>query len=166
MSLDDLDKKLIQYLSIGTGSYEELARLCNVTRNTVYRRIAALENKGIIKNTIGCVINLDQLDISPVCIEARIAQSEQGNALNLLASHLNVRLLWRTYGDYDLHLVAFCQKGNEGQTIQGLRALLEKLNATHICASIGFVWKKMDLTPFGEQTQIKANAAQMIENKH
>jgi DNA-binding Lrp family transcriptional regulator len=165
-SLDDLDKKLIQYLSVGTGSYEELARLCNVTRNTVYRRIAALENKGIIKNTIGCIINLDQLNISPVCIEARIAQSEQGNALNLLASHLNVRMLWRTYGDYDLHLVAFCQKGSEGQTIQGVRTLLEELNATNISVSIGFVWEKMDLTPFGDRTKIKNNLTEIIENKN
>ena len=67
-----------------------------------------------------------------MCIEARIAQSKQDKALNLLAAHLNVRLLWRTHGDYDLHLIAFYAKGKEGRTIQGLTALLEKLNATNI----------------------------------
>jgi DNA-binding Lrp family transcriptional regulator len=162
MTLDDLDKKLVQYLSVGTASYEELARLCNVTRNTVYRRIAALENKGIIRNTIRCTINLDQLDISPVCIGAKIAQSEQDKALNLLAAHLNVRLLWRTYGDHNLELVAFCQKGNEGQTIQSVRTILEELNATNICISVGFAWEKMDLTPFDNKMQIEAKMNQIL----
>ena len=166
MFLDDLDKKMLQYLSVGTCSYEELARLCNVTRNTVYRRISALENKGIIKNVLNCIVNLEQLDISPVCIGARIAQSEQDKALNLLAAHSSVRLLWRTYGDYDFHLIAFCAKGKEGHTIQGLRTLLEKLNATNISVSIGFVWEKMDLTPFGEHTQIIDNSSLIVENKY
>lgn len=68
MSVDDLDKKLLQYLSTGTNSYVELARVCKVTRNTIYRRIASLENKGIIKNTIRCIINLDQIDIAPYAL--------------------------------------------------------------------------------------------------
>jgi DNA-binding Lrp family transcriptional regulator len=166
MTLDDLDKKLLRYLSVGMGSYEELAHLCNVTRNTVYRRIAALENRGIIKNVIQCTINLGQLDITAVCIGARISQLEQDKAINLLASHMKVRLLWRAYGDLDLTLVAFCQKGAEGQTIQSVRTILEELNATNISVSVGFVWEKMDLSPFDDETEIKAITTQMIERKH
>ncbi|MGD0645783.1 MAG: hypothetical protein ABSA75_12835 [Candidatus Bathyarchaeia archaeon] len=35
IALDYLDRKIIQYLSSGINSYEELARICGVTRNTV-----------------------------------------------------------------------------------------------------------------------------------
>jgi DNA-binding Lrp family transcriptional regulator len=64
MIVDDLDKRLLQHLSSGISSYEELARNCNVTRNTVYRRIAVLERKGIIKKTVRSIIDYNQLEIA------------------------------------------------------------------------------------------------------
>ena len=45
MAPNYLDRKIIQYLSTGINSYQELARICGVTRNTVYRRIAPLKIK-------------------------------------------------------------------------------------------------------------------------
>ena len=98
-TLDDLDKKILQNLSVGTSSYEELAKTCNVSRNTVYRRIASLENKGIIKSVLQCSINLEELDITPITIGAKILQSEQEKAVRLLSANSHVRLLLRTYGD-------------------------------------------------------------------
>ncbi len=145
MPLDDLDKKILQYLSSGTCSYEELARACNVTRNTIYRRIASLENRGIIKNTISCIINLDQLDITPVCISVKMPQADQEKACHILSAHKNVRLLLRTYGDYDLVIFAFSPKGDEGKIIQSITATLEDLKATKLSIAVGFVWEKTDL---------------------
>lgn len=155
MVLDPLDRKIIQFLSSGTSSYEELARTCNVTRNTVYRRIAALENKGIIRNTLSCVVNLEQMDITPVIIGVKISQTNLDKVINLLSTNRSVRFLWRTYGDHNLTLVAFCAKGREGEIIQGIRGILEELNAERICISIGFVWEKMNYSPFDDQSQIE-----------
>jgi DNA-binding Lrp family transcriptional regulator len=167
MTLDDLDKKILQYLSAGTSSYEELARTCNVTRNTVYRRIAALENKGIIKNTLHCVINLEQMDITPVTIGVTIPRVKEDKAINLLATNKNVRFLWRTYGDHNLTLVAFCPKGKEGDIIQDIRGVLEELNAQAIHVSVGFVWEKMNYSPFDDdQSEVEEKITQIIENRY
>jgi DNA-binding Lrp family transcriptional regulator len=154
-----LDKKILRNLSVGTSSYEELARTCNVSRNTVYRRIAALESKGIIKNIIQCSINLEQLDITPITIGAKILQSEQEKAVRLLAVNRNVRLLMRTYGDSNVTMIVFCSKGKEGEIIQRMNLILEECNATCVNVSVGISWEKMDLTPFDDriesETEIK-----------
>ena len=142
-----MDKKILRNLSVGTSSYEELARTCNVSRNTVYRRIAALESKGIIKNIIQCSINLEQLDITPITIGAKILQSEQEKAVRLLAVNRNVTM------------IVFCSKGKEGEIIQRMNLILEECNATCVNVSVGISWEKMDLTPFDDriesETEIK-----------
>ena len=154
-ALDHLDRKIIQYLTSGINSYQELARTCGITRNTVYRRIAALENKGVIKNTLRCIVNLEQMDITPVTIGVTIQQTNIDKAINLLRINRNIRFLWRTYGEHNLTIVAFCPKGREGNTIQDIKAILEELTTEHICVSVGYVWEKMDYTPFGDQLEIE-----------
>jgi DNA-binding Lrp family transcriptional regulator len=151
-TLDVLDKKILQNLSVGTSSYEELAKTCNVSRNTVYRRIAALENKGIIKNIIQCSINLEQLDITPITIGAKILQAEQEKAVRLLSVNSHVRLLMRTYGDSNVSMILFCSKGKEGEIIQRINLILEECNATCVNVSVGISWEKMDLTPFDDKS--------------
>jgi DNA-binding Lrp family transcriptional regulator len=165
MALDDLDRRLVQYLSAGTSSYQELANTCGVTRNTIYRRIAALEKRGVIENTLHCVINLEQMDITPVTIGIRIQQVNQNEAINLLKKNHNVRFLWRTYGEHNLTLVAFCPKGAEGVIIQDIRAVLEDLAAEHICVSVGFSWEKMNYSPFDDKTEIEMKITAIRENR-
>jgi DNA-binding Lrp family transcriptional regulator len=148
MFFDELDRKIIQHLSVGTSSYEELAHQCNVTRNTVYRRISILEERGVIKNTLHCTLNLEQIGITTVNIGAKILQLNQDKAVKQLSKNKNVKLLWRTYGDHNLMLVAFCSKGCEGQTIQELKTVLEDLGAEHLCVSVGYCWEKTDFSPF------------------
>ena len=157
---------MLQYLSTGTSSYVELARLCRVTRNTVYRRIASLENRGIIKNTIRCIINLDQIEITPICIGVTIAQNDQDKAFNLLAAHKNVKLLWRTFGDHNIALLALCPKGKEGEVINSIKAILEELNVSQMCVSVGFMWEKTDFTPFEDQEGIEEKITQIIESSY
>ena len=67
-----------------------------------------------------------------MCIGVRIAQAEEDKAFRLLAAHRNVKFLWRTFGDCNISLVAFCPKGGEGEVIQGIRTILEAVNATQI----------------------------------
>jgi DNA-binding Lrp family transcriptional regulator len=144
--LDDLDKKILQQLSIGICSYEDLANQCKVTRNTVYRRIALMEDKGIIKNTTSCIINLDQLDIIPISIAVKINSSEINTACKVLASYKSVRLLFRSFGDYNLNIIAFSQKGDEGKIIQTINRILEDFSINDIKVSVGFIWEKIDLS--------------------
>lgn len=150
MAFDNLDKKIIQCLSAGTCSYEELARQCNVTRNTVYRRIALLEEKGIIKNTLRCIINLEQMDITVVNLGVKIPLISQDRAVALLSINKHVRFLWRSYGDHNLTLIAFCSKGKEGEVINELRSVLENFGGEDFTISVGYVWEKMNIAPFEE----------------
>jgi len=150
--LDDLDKRILQILSSGANSYEEMAQLCNVTRNTVYRHIASLENRGIIKNTVTCVVNLDKLNISPLIVGAKVPEEKCERIVALLAAHNSVKYLWKTFGDYNLNLVLFCSKGEEGFTLAHIRGILEESGSTEIKISVGFEWVKVDYSPFAEET--------------
>jgi DNA-binding Lrp family transcriptional regulator len=165
MPLDELDRQLIKQLSSGINSYEELARICGVTRNTVYRRIAALENSGIIKNTIRCAINLDKLGVVPICMGLRISQHEMDRAFNLLSAHKKIRLLWRSYGDHNVELVAFVQKGEEGETIHSIKAILECFEISNLDVSVGFVWEKSDFESFEGPPEIEKNIEEMLEKQ-
>ena len=164
--MDDLDKRIIQYLSLGTNSYQELACNCNVTRNTIYRRIASLEKGGVIKNTISCIINLDKIDVIPIIIGAKIEEQRRDKILNLLAINGGVRFLWKTFGDHNVSMVAFCSKGEEGEIIHEIKGLLEEYGAVNICVSVGFEWEKMNYSPFDKQPEIEARITQIIENRY
>jgi DNA-binding Lrp family transcriptional regulator len=165
MTLDDLDRKILQYLTSGISSYEELARTCDVTRNTVYRRIATLERNGIIKNTIKCNVNLELLDITPIFIGIKVTQTELNKACQALSSHRNVRLLLRSYGNHNLNLIAFCLKGKEGRVIQSITAILETCNATDIDISVGFIWEKSDLTTIEDQFDVDGQFNHIIKEQ-
>lgn len=108
---------------------------------------------------------MDQIDITPICIGVTIAQTEQEKAFNLLAAHKNVKLLWRTYGEHNIALVALCPKGEEGKAINSIKAILEQLDVTEMCVSVGFAWEKTDFTPFDVQDEIEEKIAQILENK-
>lgn len=148
MNVDVLDKKILQYLSSGISSYENLARDCGVTRNTVYRRIALLEKKGIIKRIVHSLLNYDQLDIAMLCIGAAVAEAEQEEASALLRNNKYVKLLWRTFGRNNIMLVVFCPKGHEGEVIHSLTKILEGFGATMVDVSVGFKLDKLDFSPF------------------
>jgi DNA-binding Lrp family transcriptional regulator len=166
VSVDNLDKKILQLLSKGANSYQEIAQLCDVTRNTVYRHIASLENRGVIKNTISCIINLDKIDIIPIIIGAKIEEHRRDKILNLLAINRGVRFLWKTFGDHNISMVVFCSKGEEGDLIHEIKGLLEEYGAVNICISVGFEWEKMNYSPFDNQTEIEEKITQIITNRY
>jgi DNA-binding Lrp family transcriptional regulator len=155
LALDELDKKIIRYLSHGISSYEDLAQHCEVTRNTVYRRIAALERQMIIKNTTRCIVNLEQLNLSAICIAATVSPNNLSNACQELSKHKNVRLLLRSFGDHNLNLIAFCNKGNEGELIQSLTKIFESYNISALDISVGFTWEKTDLNSIEDQSALE-----------
>jgi len=101
-----------------------------------------------------------------VCIGVTISQADQDEAFNLLAAHRKVKLLWRTYGEHNLSMVALCPKGGEGEVINSVKAILEKLDVSSIAVSVGFVWEKSDFTPFDESVGIEERIAQVIQKKY
>jgi DNA-binding Lrp family transcriptional regulator len=155
MTVDKLDMTLLKFLSTGINSYEELARKCKVTRNTVYRRIAALEKSNIITNVIRCTVNFENLDITSVIITATLPTSKAEEAVCLLSAHPKVRFLWRTYGDQNIALIAFCLKGEEGQLIDDLKRILEEKNCSQFHVSTGYTWEKSEISPFDAEPDIE-----------
>ncbi len=167
MVLDELDKQLLQHLSAGISSYEDLARNCYVTRNTVYRRIAFLEKKGIIKRIVRSVLDYDQLDIAMLCIGANVAEAEQEEASALLQDNKYVKFLWRTFGRNNIVLVVFCSKGSEGEVIHSLTEILEEFGAKTVDVSVGFKLDKMDFSPFPEELEREEEPLlQLAESRH
>ncbi len=152
-NLDQLDKRIIQHLSEGISSYEELARECNVTRNTVYRRMTTLEKKGIMRKITHATINYDKLDIATINIALNVPQKNQEEILNSLKKHNNIKFLYKTYGSHNVIIIALCDKGREGQTINEIKAIIEKFNIFQINISVSFSSIKMDFTPFADETE-------------
>jgi DNA-binding Lrp family transcriptional regulator len=151
MNLDSLDKNIVQCLSQGVYSYEQLAEKCNVTRNTKYRRITALEQQGILRNLTKCTVNYDKLNLSILCISAKITHANKEQAYANLKANPYVKLLWRCYGNHaNTLIVLFCPKGNEGQVIQDITAILEDYHAENVQTMVGFTWEKLDFSPFAE----------------
>lgn len=67
-SVDDLDRKIIHYICTGFYSYADLAKLCKVGRNTIYRRVKRLEETHIIKRKLSALPNFKKLNLSAVIV--------------------------------------------------------------------------------------------------
>jgi DNA-binding Lrp family transcriptional regulator len=151
-TIDDLDKQILQQMSKGISSYEELAQDCNVTRSTVYRRVTSLEKRGLIHRITRTIVDYEQLGIVTICFASKMSQANQKRAFTALKSHKKVKLLWRTYGDHNLIFLVFCERGDEGEIISEMKTLLEKHGATDVNVSVGFAWEKTDFSPFSDET--------------
>jgi len=148
--LDELDKKIILHFSRGVYSYSELAEKCGVGRNTIYRRVNRLEAEDVIDKKVRAIPNFTKLNLSAICVMMDIAQSEASKVIGFLKNQAQVKLLWRTFGAYNLTTVIICSKGEEGRCISNLREILEKMKVTvnKFEASISFTWEKIDFAPF------------------
>ena len=142
-------KKILHYLSIGANSYDELAKLCNVTRSTVYRRIRKLEKEKIIVHKMKFAVDITKLDITPLAVGINIANRDEEQAIQVLKDLPEISYLWRTYGAHNIALLAMCKKGEEGQLIHDIRKSLQKLDVTAIDTCVGFIWEKADMTLTG-----------------
>ena len=149
MFIDKLDEKILHYLSIGANSYDELAKLCNVTRSTVYKRIRKLEKEKIIVHKMKFAVDITKLDITPLAVGINIANRDEEQAIQVLKDLPEISYLWRTYGAHNIALLAMCKKGEEGQLIHDIRKSLQKLDVTAIDTCVGFIWEKADMTLTG-----------------
>ena len=148
VTLDELDKRIIQSMSRGVYSYDELAEKLQVTRSTIYRRISRLEEMHIISRQIMGVPDYTRLGLSAIVVGLNIAHEDAAAAADLLVRQDNIKLVWTTYGKHDLIVILVCEKGCEGQAIFDFREKLAKLRVTGFDISIGFSWGKVDLSPY------------------
>lgn len=148
--LDDLDRKIVYYLSQGVHSYNDLSKLSNVGRNTIYRRIDKLEEIGIISRRIMAIPNFEKLNLSAIIVGINIKSQTFEKAIAFLKKQDYIKFLWRTYGTHDVVFMMLCDKGNEGRCIYHLKSALENLNidVINFDTSTSFSWEKIELSPF------------------
>jgi DNA-binding Lrp family transcriptional regulator len=147
-SIDELDKKIIQEMGRGINSYEALAQKCNVTRSTIYRRVTKLEEMKVITRQTRVVPDFEKLNRIALAVGISVAQKDEQKIIDALKRSDDIKMMWRTYGAHNLILITFCSKGDEGNKIDKLRAILEEYPVKSIDICVGFGWEKMDLTPF------------------
>jgi len=148
--VDDTDQKIIRYICTGVYSYEELAKLCNASRNTIYRRISKLEKMGVVTRKIMAFPDFEKLNLSAVIIGMNVSPKHLDKLVNFLKKQHQVKFLWKTYGTHDLVLSIICDKGDVGTCIYNLKNALEKLEIepVKLDSSTSVSWEKIDLSPY------------------
>jgi DNA-binding Lrp family transcriptional regulator len=148
--LDKLDRKILQYVCGGIYSYEELGKLCNAGRNTIYRRIDRLEKLDIITRKIVAYPNYEKLNLSAVVIGLNVNTVDLDRAIDFLKKQNHIKFLWKTYGTHDIILMLVCNKGEVGKCIYELKKSLENsgIHLNRIDSSTSISWDKIDLNPF------------------
>jgi DNA-binding Lrp family transcriptional regulator len=146
--LDELDKQILNYLSNGVYSYDDLAKSLNVTRGTIYRRMAKLEEEQIIKKKIIAIPNYAKLGVSAIFLGVDCNYEDIDRLLKKLETIPRVKGLWRAYGSHQIVAQLFCQTGCEGNAISEFHRALEEGYIKIVDLSIGFEWKKFNLEPF------------------
>ncbi|MFQ5976175.1 MAG: Lrp/AsnC family transcriptional regulator [Candidatus Hydrothermarchaeales archaeon] len=148
--LDKLDREIVRHVSSGVLSYRELGHLCNVGRNTIYRRMRRLENLKVIEKKIMAMPNFMKLDLSAIAVMMDVMQTDVEKTISFLKRQNQVKFLWKTFGSHNVTAVIICNKGEEGQCISKLRGALERMRVEtkKFDTSISITWEKVDLTPY------------------
>ncbi len=146
--LDELDKKIMHELCTGIHSYEDLAKTCNVTRGTIYRRIEKLERMHMISKKIMAIPNLQELNLTAICFGMNVAYEDLDKTIETIKTIPNVKFLWRTYGEHQIILIIVCEKGCEGDAITNLSKSISKYRIANFDISIGFRFEKIEYSPY------------------
>ncbi len=148
VELDELDFKLLRHICTGFYSYDELAKLCDVSRNTVYRRINRLERMGVIARRLTAIPNFDKLDIAAVIGGLNLEMQDLDKAVELLKQLPSVMLVCRSYGEHDLVFIILCRRAEVGGCIHRVRNTLEGMNIhpSRFDISVSISWDKLELT--------------------
>jgi len=148
--LDSLDRKIVHYVCSGVHSYNDLAKLCGVGRNTIYRRLEKLEKMGIIVRKIMAVPDFEKLGLSVMIVGINASSDDIEKMVRFLKRQQQVKFLWKTYGTHDLIFVILCDKEDVGECIFELKRFLEKIGVkiARFDISVSVSWERIDLTPY------------------
>ena len=150
VNVDDLDRKIVRNICNGIYSYEELGKICNASRNTIYRRIDKLEKMGILTRKIMAFPNFEKLNLSAVIFGMNVNPQDIEKTVNFLKRQHQVKFLWKTYGTHDIVFAIICDKGDVGTCIYNLKNALQKLeiSTVQLDSSTSVSWEKIDLSPY------------------
>jgi DNA-binding Lrp family transcriptional regulator len=146
--LDELDKKLLHEICTGIHSYDDLAKMLKVTRNTVYRRTDKLEKMHVIRKRVMAIPEFRNLNLSATIVGFHVAYNDMDKVVEAIKTMSQLRLLWRAFGAHSVVAVLNCEKGNEGKTITELHKTLSEFRTTQYHISIGFQWEKVEIPPY------------------
>lgn len=149
-TLSELDRKILIHISKGIANYSNLAEKCGVGVATIFRHINRLEADGFIDKKVKAIPNFTKLNLSAIGVMMDIPQSEVEKVINFLKKQSQVKLLWKTFGAYNITTVIICKKGEEGMCISKMREVLEKMRVkpNKFEAAISYSWEKIDFSPF------------------
>lgn len=150
VDLDETDKKIIHYLCQGPYSHSELAEKIGVSRNTIYRRINKLREKGVLKKQIMAIPDFEKIGFSSIIIGINVGLGDLEKTIQFLKKLSQVKFLWKTYGEYEIVSVLMCDKRDVGSCINNLKESLEKLDIEiqNLDASPSISWERVVLTPY------------------
>jgi DNA-binding Lrp family transcriptional regulator len=148
VKIDQLDKKILQHLSEGITSYQELSKQCNTSRNTIYRRIKILEKNKVIIGITHAVINYQILNLKTIAIGITVPQKSLDKLIERLSGYEKIKFLYKSFGTHNLVGIAYCEEEKTGETINDIKMILEEFEVTELCIDVSFTCEKADPTPF------------------
>ena len=120
----------------------------SIRHSTICSRVTKLEETEVITRQTRVVPDFEKLNRIALAVGINVAQKDEQKVIDALKKSDAIKMMWRTYGAHNLILITFCSKGDEGNKINKLRALLEEFIVKSIDICVGFGWEKMDMTPF------------------
>ena len=147
--VDERDKQILHYACRGENSYQDIGKQVGISRKTVSRRIQKLKEDGIIEKKNITLPNFEKLGYSAIVVGMNVGIDNLDKSVNILKNIPNIKLLWKTYGEYDIVAVLLCEKKDTGDCIAELKELLadKDIELREINVSPSSSWEKMDLTP-------------------
>ncbi len=148
--LDEVDIEIMNHICEGASSFSEIGEKCDISHNTVSRRINKMEEKGYLEKEMMAVPSFEKLGYSALIAGISIGLGEDvEKAVNILESYSQVKFLWKTFGDHDIIAVLMCDRENIGDCVESFRKELIdggiELEGLEISTSIS--WEKLKLTP-------------------
>ena len=130
--LDETDRELLSIISRKSNiSYSELADELGISRNTAYRRVKKLKEAGAIKedfitNTSVDVLEFEKMGMTTLTLALGFEIDSLEEATGFLEEREEVKMLFETYGEYDVIAILFGLEGNERKLVSNLRQGLEE----------------------------------------
>lgn len=140
--------KIVCNFCRGIKSYKDVADHLDISRNTVYRRVKNLQDKGILKEETRALPDLEALGVTTIIIGLNLDMENVEKAVDILKEEGKVKAVWKTYGQHDLVSVITCEKKSVGETIENLNKMLQDndVNVDELDVSTAISCEKLDLT--------------------